>query len=191
MNRRTFLASLTATGTVAAVPGGWLDWLQGKGTGPADILIIRHAEEEPKGPHLDSRGRQRADALIKLFNGRFAKPTAIFAAKTSNESSRPVETVQPLAANLGLPINDDFKDDRYESLAQLILHDSRYDHAHVLICWHQGTIPELARTLGATSVPRWSKQDYDGIWVLKYAMAGGKPTLTAESQHLLSGDRGK
>jgi len=191
MNRRTFLASLTATGAAAATPGKWLDWLQTKGVGPADVLIIRHAEEESKGPHLNVRGRERANALVKLFDKRFAKPTAIFASKSSPESSRPVETVQPLAAALGIAINDEFKDTRYEALSELVLHDSKYDRGHILICWHQGSIPELARTLGATSVPKWSKEQYDGVWVLKYGPNGSKPTLSDESQHLLPGDRAK
>lgn len=188
MNRRTFLASLGATGAAAAVPGGWLEWLQTKGVGPADVLIIRHAEEEAKGPHLNARGRERANALVKLFDKRFQKPTAIFASKSSDQSSRPVETVQPLASALGLTVNDEFKDARYEALAQQVLHDSKYEHGHILICWHQGAIPELARTLGAKSVPNWSKENYDGLWVLKYA-AAGSPTFSAERQHLLSGDK--
>lgn len=190
MNRRRFLASLTATGAAAAVPAGWLDWLPQKHAGPAEVLIIRHAEEETKGPHLNSRGRERANALIELFDKRFVKPTAIFASKTSEESSRPVETVQPLASALGLTVNDEFKDARYEALSELVLHDSKYEHGHILICWHQGAIPELARTLGATSVPKWPKEQYDAVWVLKYG-AGGKPTLSDESQHLLPGDRAK
>lgn len=189
MKRRTFLASITAAGAATTLGGPWASWLQAAAAaGPDEVFIIRHAEEPLNGPNLNDRGRERANALSKLFdNKRFARPTAIFAAKSTPESSRPVETVQPLAAALGLTINDDFKETRYESLSQLVLHGAAYDHGHVLICWHQGSIPELARTLGATKVPNWPKTVYDGIWVLKFA--GGKPTLTPEAQHLLGGDR--
>jgi phosphohistidine phosphatase SixA len=155
--------------------------------GPAVILLIRHAEEPEKGPDLSDRGRARAKALIKLFNGRFPKPTAIYATASTKESARPIQTVQPLADALKLRVNVKYSEAKYKSLAEAVLQDHSSTGAHVLICWHHGTLPELAGALGVANPPKWPESRYDGLWVIRYAT--GKAALTEESENLLDGDK--
>jgi hypothetical protein len=90
-------------------------------TYPVHVLIIRHAEKAG-GTGLSPGGKARAAALPKLFMksddrpNPFPAPDFIIAAATSDESSRPVDTVTPLAGKLGLPIKADIKDKDYEEV---------------------------------------------------------------------------
>ena len=75
---------------------------------PNSIFIIRHAKKPPRGgppdPHLTDIGRARAVALVRY---PFPPLAAIFAAKESAESDRPVETVTPISADRGIRISAD------------------------------------------------------------------------------------
>jgi broad specificity phosphatase PhoE len=173
MDRRVFLGALAmmACGpAMAATPG--------------EVLIIRHAEEPGRGDnaHLNDEGRARAAALPKLFAGRFAPPTVLFAARSSRESARSVETLEPLAARLHLRIDDTFSDEKYQKLAEAILTGRQYEGTHILICWHHATIPELAAALGAHRPPLWPDKQYDHIWQLRFK--GKTVTLTDEPQRI-------
>ena len=148
---------------------------------------MRHAEEPEHGPSLSDRGRDRAKALARLFPERFPKPTVLFAARTTKESARSVETLEPLAASLGLRIDDRFVDPRYSELALTLLSERQYAGGHVLICWHRETMPSLAAALGVARPPAWPSSQYDRVWFIRFA--GTKATLSEESERLLDGDR--
>src|ERR1700683_1646451 len=186
VGRRTFvqLAALSAgRAAFARVRGFWglgglgtLDRFGGLATGvPAEVLIVRHAEQPTHGSqvHLSAIGRARAAALPRLFPAPFAAPTVLFATRASKESNRSVETLQPLAQALGLRIDDRFPDEAYAELASTILTGAGYAGAHILICWHHGTIPPLAAQLGAVHAPaRWPDAQYDHVWQLRYGAGG-------------------
>ncbi|HTU89090.1 MAG TPA: hypothetical protein VMF69_03240 [Gemmataceae bacterium] len=181
-------------------------------TFPKTVLIIRHAEKPPEGNAsvaLSAQGKERAKTLHKLFKKDrphpFPKPDYIFATHNSKHSHRPVETVTPLAKRLHLLINEDYsnaekgtvkgKGKKAEpgmvELRQRLLGDRHYHGKTVLICWHHGTIPELARLLGATKCPtKWHGDTFDRIWQLTYD-ATGHVTFADLPQHLLPGDSTK
>jgi len=195
--RRTLLrlavlsAGRIAVGSLPVRGGREFADLAGSSAGaPAEVLIIRHAEQPERGSlvHLSDVGRARAAALPKLFPTPFAAPTFLFATRPSKESARPLETLQPLAAALGLRIDDRFPDDAYAQLASTILTGAHYAGAHVLICWHHGTIPALAAALGAVHAPaRWPEAQYDHVWQLRY----GRDAVTFDDRlaRLMPGDR--
>jgi broad specificity phosphatase PhoE len=141
-------------------------------TYPAHVLIIRHAEK-PAGAsaNLSPKGQERARALHHLFkksDGRppaLPKPDFIFATKDSKSSRRPGETVAPLAKHLGLKVNEKYANGDFAKLAHALLHDPQYAGKTVLICWHHGTIPQLAPKLGAADAPRnWKSSAFDRVW---------------------------
>jgi hypothetical protein len=157
---------------------------------PAEVLIIRHAEQPARGSqvHLSDVGRARAAALPKLFPTPFATPAFLFATRPSKESARPLETLQPLAAALRLRIDDRFPDDAYAQLASTILTDAKYVGGHILICWHHGMIPGLAALLGAVRPPtRWPEAQYDHVWQLRYG--ANAVAFDDRLAPLLAGDR--
>ena len=116
---------------------------------PTSILLMRHAEKsgDPTDPHLNEAGRARAQRLADYVPTTFGPPDAIFATATSKHSNRPFETVEPLANKLGVIIDATFADQDYGALAATLQSTPKYTGRQILICWHHGNIPSLARSL--------------------------------------------
>lgn len=145
--------------------------------------------------HLSSEGKKRADTLPDLFKKTTARPDPfpapdfIFATKASKRSNRPVETVTPLARALKLEVNAAYANDDYPDLAEELYTNPKYEGKMVLICWHHGTLPELATTLGATGVKdKWKDSVFDRVWVVTFGEKGRNTPLTKRPQALMPGD---
>src|SRR4051794_1504281 len=94
-------------------------------TYPARVLLIRHGEKPPaeaESVALNDKGKERAEALRKLFKKTDKRPDPlptpdfIFATKDSKKSHRPRDTVTPLAKKLELKINDSYGNDDFAKL---------------------------------------------------------------------------
>lgn len=165
---------------------------------PSKLLIIRHGEKpgdpavdaSSDGVDLSTRGYERAGALAPYVPATFGSVDFLFATKASQHSNRPVETITPLARQIGVDINHHFSDKDYAGLAALLTSDDQYAGKQVLICWHHGTIAELVTALGAVPpVPHWPSNTFDRMWVLESAVAGGAPPPVQNlPQRLLYGD---
>lgn len=118
---------------------------------PKIILLMRHAEkpENPQNPGLSTDGQARAQALVTFIQARYGKPDFIIATAPTRESNRPCETVTPLSQATGVPIHDKIADKDYKILARHLQSHKKYAGKFVVICWHHGEIPELAKALGA------------------------------------------
>ena len=159
-------------------------------SGPSVILLIRHGEDIGVAPHdfhLAPRGHQRAEALPKLFGSRLPKPQVIIATRATKGSNRPVETVEPLARALDVPIDNRYAESDYKLLARDLLSDPRYAGKVVLVCWHHGKIPRLAKALGVKGAPLWPEDQFDHVWVIE--PEGGTARFEDVHQKLLDGDR--
>jgi len=157
---------------------------------PAVILLMRHAEKpltDVKDPNLSPEGFKRAQALPKLFlDGTLPKPDFLFATAASKHSNRPVETITPLSQALHLKINDDYEDIEAGPLAKKIL-GGKYAGKVVVIAWHHGEIPNVARAFGVTDAPKkWDPDVFDQIWKIQYV--DGKAVMTILHEHLMPGD---
>jgi hypothetical protein len=167
---------------------------------PQAVLLIRHAEEPPKAEasiHLSEVGKKRAEALHRLFEpegkrpAAFPKPDFLIAVKPSGKSSRSLETLEPLAKQLGLTLATDFQKEEAEKLAQAVFHDPKYAGKTVLIAWNHSVLPDLARAFKAGSVPmEWKESQYDRIWMIRYG-PGGAAEFQDLPQSLLPGDKAK
>jgi hypothetical protein len=159
----------------------------------AFIMIIRHGEKPatsglPQGIDADGKpdvhsltpsGWTRAGALSGLFapaNGRLhpglARPTGIYAAGgNGGEGLRTRETVTPLAARLGLPVNTQFSKGEETELADELVRRSE----PTLVCWQHGELPAIAAALQDVT-PRppllWPDGRFDLVWTLSPAGAG-------------------
>jgi len=161
---------------------------QGPVTSLRTVFIIRHAEKPSEGPHLSDLGRERARALVGLFGDCFCKPDALIAAANKRKSSRPVETLEPLSAALGLPINADFGTMDVDCLAERLHGGGEPVGRVVLISWRHDAIPLLAQTLGAQDAPSdWPEHIFDRVWRLFYT-ANGAVRFADLAQGLLPGD---
>ena len=122
---------------------------------------------------------------------RFTAPDFIFATQMSKHSNRPIETVTPLAAALDQHIDDDYADDDKDikKMVSAILNEQAFVGKVVLVCWHHGTIPDIAKGLGIAKPPKWDGKVFDRIWQITFPK--GKATLTDSAQMLLYGDSAK
>jgi hypothetical protein len=157
-------------------------------------MLIRHAEKLTDGRQdLSAVGFERAKVVPKLFGGvsgtaphNLPRPDFLFATHVSAHSNRPVETITPLSATLGLPISSDVADKDFAVLAKELL-SGKYAGKVVLVSWHHGTLPEFARALGGTPpYDKWPETQFDRVWKIDYK--DGKATLTDLPQGLLAGD---
>jgi hypothetical protein len=154
-------------------------------SGPARIILIRHAEkpDDPDDPHLSPAGVKRAKRLVTYITTdpamtKFGSPVAVFATATTkhDDGQRTQETVAPLARALKLTVQTPFLGKGYAALARQVLANPSYRGKTVLICWNHEAIPELALALGVVpQPPKWKGSDFDQVYVISYA--GGTVTL--------------
>ena len=132
------------------------------------VLVVRHAEkaETPAdNPPLTSQGQARAEALVDVAGD--AGVGAVYA----TEFCRTAQTAQPLAAQLGLPINvqeNTLPDDQLANCnppidatvnrlaaeigtpAELVDHVlGNHRGKIILIAGHSNTVPQIVEELGA------------------------------------------
>jgi hypothetical protein len=164
---------------------------------PHHILLIRHAEKPTKedmAVDITPMGKMRADALFGLFEKSaarpepFPRPDFLFAAKNSKSSHRCVETMAPLSEKLKLSLHAEIKNEDFATLAKQLLTEAKYTNKTILVAWHHGTMPGLAKALGASDAPAtWPSASFDRVWEITYH-AGGKITFRDRPQMLLPSD---
>jgi hypothetical protein len=167
---------------------------------PAQVIIIRHAEkyENPAQIHLSPKGRNRALALAEFFQSdprvlEFGRPAGIIAQSptTKKPSRRCLETVEPLAKELGLAVISQFTYGQAEELVRWLKQQRQYDGKAVLICMQHMEVDELAQALGVAGLrPRiWPHETYDRLYILTYALEDGALlSFRNLPQRLLFGD---
>lgn len=173
---------------------------------PALVILIRHAEKpgESKGhavsddattdPNLAPLGYYRAAAYAAYFDttlsgGLYPAIDHIFATKASDKSNRPVLTVTPLATALGKKIHDEY-DNHPAGIADLCkdVSSGAYAGQTVLICWHHGTMPDVAAGLGHAGAPKVPGTSFDVVWQFAYAKESTTPTFTPSTENLMYDD---
>jgi hypothetical protein len=152
--------------------------VQSQATGPAQIILLRHAEEpaDPDNPHLSPAGVQRANALVSFIRtnpamSRLGPPVAVFASRATKHDNgqRSQETVAPLAKALNLPVQTPYLTKDYAKLAKRILANPAYAGKTVIISWTHEDIPKLASALGVKPrPPKWKNSVYDQVYVISY-----------------------
>lgn len=166
---------------------------------PPLLLLIRHAEKpaDETSVDLSPAGVKRAEALPGLFAKSAGRPEAlptpdcIVAAKDSKHSHRCTETVAPLAKKFGLKVDAKIANDDFAQLAVELLGNPKYAGKTVLVCWHHGNLPALAKKLGAKDAPEhWKGVVFDRVWRITF-VASGEARLDDLSQRLLPDDAKK
>jgi hypothetical protein len=147
-------------------------------------------------PQLSCKLHHGAGEFVGLYRqiplkgkaARFPVPNFLFATQKSKQSNRPIETVTPLATGLNLPINDGYADNgaAITEMTNAILNDLTFAGKIVLICWHHGRIPDVAKALGVLRPPKWDGKVFDRVWQITFPK--GNAALTDLPQMLLFGD---
>jgi len=175
------------------------------------IFIIRHAEK-PQGANqgvqesgtedpesLIPQGWQRAGALATFFGSKdgLQAPDRIYASaaekqnlghhdKVGSKSNRPVETITPLAAKLGLKPLTKYTVGQEQDLVNEVVQLS----GTTLVCWQHEAIPDIAQKImgSAKGIPDpWPGDRFDVVWC--FSSAGKNWEFTQVCQRLLAGDK--
>lgn len=150
---------------------------------PSQVILMRHAEKTglPGDLGLSALGQARAQTLAACWPRFLGAPEAIIACRSTSKSTRPVDTVQPLAGRLGLAIDDRWGTQDFAALAAAVGAERTYENRRVLICWRHDTLPQLAASLGVVA-PLWPDDLYDVFWLLENEH--GAARLRIENQRL-------
>lgn len=141
-----------------------------------------------------------ATSKIQEGQASFPTPNFLFATAPTNSSSRPVETITPLAAALQF-VNNDAKfgiNDNYGNdptgiqglTTEILKNPNTYGGQVILIAWHHGTIPQLTEAFGvpASQLPwtKWPSTVFDLVFYITWS--SGQARLNIFTQKLLFGD---
>lgn len=132
------------------------------------IMLIRHGEKiDDDHTDLSPQGQARAECLIETFgvNGLFTTPQKIYAQRPTQQrqSTRPKDTVTPLANSLNLEVDLTYTSGKFKDLAKYI---ATSPEEVILVCWGNDRIPNIAKQLGIKKAPEWKGKIFDNVWVL-------------------------
>jgi hypothetical protein len=151
---------------------------------PKLVILMRHAEKSglPGDSGLSPLGEDRALALAGAWPPRLGLPDVIVACRSTPRSTRPIDTVRPLADRLGLPIDERWGSRDCAALAACVATDPEYHDRRVLICWRHETLPLLAASFGVSAPSAWPADLYDAFWLIE--KDNGTVRFRSESQQL-------
>ena len=145
------------------------------------IWVIRHGErsdsEKDTQPGLNSTGRKRAQYLSHLVeDGTWPYFDAVFASSPNEPpySRRTLETVEPLAAAIGIDVDISFSKDDIPELAKAVTKKAGKCGAAVLVSFEHCRIPSLLPLLGCSEpecVACWGDGVYDRVIILEQAQS--------------------
>jgi len=131
------------------------------------LILIRHAEKiiDPNNsdPDLSPAGQTRAQEIVRMFGD--AGINAVYV----TQYKRTKETVQPLAAKLGLPINQVNSKSTAELLTRI---RSENRGQTVFIAGHNNTVPEIIAALGGPTYPTIPESEYDNLYIVTVYRTG-------------------
>lgn len=142
------------------------------------IIFVRHAEKAAtpaENPGLSADGKERVAELTRQLEDAdvVAGVDVIYA----TPYRRSLETVQPLADALDLPVlryNPD--PEEYEEVLEGIVREHK--GKIILIVGHSNTIPDLIAELGASKkVPPIAENEYDNIYIISIPWFGKTKTI--------------
>jgi len=140
------------------------------------IIFVRHAEQtshEEADPSLSDAGTRRVAELTRQLVD--ADVVAGIDAVYSTPFKRSLETVQPIADALDLPINSYDAADT-ETVLETIL--KNHKGQIILVVGHSNTVPALIANLGASkNVPPIAQNEFDNIYIISIPWFGKTKTI--------------
>ncbi len=139
---------------------------------PEQVILLRHAEKPETGDSLSAQGFERAEALVSYFlSSPFSiqTPQAIYAQRSDKKhgSTRPVQTVAPLANFWQVPLYTTFSTEKYKGLVKEV--GDSYTSGLVVICWSHDNLQAIAKEFGVQDAKNWPGSDYNSVWVLTFS----------------------
>jgi len=140
------------------------------------IIFVRHAEQtshDEQDPGLSDAGKLRVAELTRQLVD--ADVVAGIDAIYSTPYKRSVETAEPLADELDLPINK-YDGNNTEAVLETIL--KNHKGKIILVVGHSNTLPVLIANLGASKlVPPIERDEFDNIYIISIPWFGKTKTI--------------
>ena len=142
-------------------------------TASPTVYLIRHGEKPDDGNGLNAQGLQRAQCLRSVFGSSsqynighimaqmpksgklLAKGlrSGFHADNVDGKRQRPLDTVKPLAGDLGLEV--DTSCDRDDSKCVKDVVDGYEGSGNILICWEHDALTDIVEELGDDDAPKY------------------------------------
>ncbi len=140
------------------------------------IIFVRHAEQtshDEADPSLSDAGKRRVAELTRQLAD--ADVVAGIDAVYSTPLKRSLETAQPIADALDLPINS-YDGADTETVLETIL--KNHKGKIILVVGHSNTVPVLIANLGASkNVPPIAQNEFDNIYIISIPWFGKTKTI--------------
>ena len=140
------------------------------------VIFVRHAEKAvvpADDPGLSPAGQRRAAELTRQLVD--ADVVAGVDAVYSTAYRRTVETAQPVADALGLPVSTYDAADT-EAIMESIVREHK--GKIILVVGHSNTLPALMYNMGASKkVPEIADDEYDNIYIVSIPWFGKTKTI--------------
>eukprot|EP01117_Protostelium_nocturnum_P001050 TRINITY_DN11373_c0_g1_i1.p1 TRINITY_DN11373_c0_g1~~TRINITY_DN11373_c0_g1_i1.p1 ORF type:complete len:195 (-),score=55.59 TRINITY_DN11373_c0_g1_i1:70-654(-) len=136
------------------------------------IFLIRHGEkpEDDEIVGLNERGKKRAQCLRKVFGAsslyKIGKIMAM-TPKPNGKQSRPLLTVQPLAADLNITVDIKCQKEDLDCVKDSVDKWNKSNQGkNILLCWEHKMLNNIAKALGVKKAQNYPSDHYDLIWKL-------------------------
>ncbi|THH09243.1 hypothetical protein EW145_g2163 [Phellinidium pouzarii] len=138
------------------------------------VYLIRNGEMNTNkvGSGLSVQGEERAQCLKNVF----APPSNLTIgyilaepAKKNGNGTEAIDTITPLAQELGLTVDTSWHVRSYDSdcVGDAASAFAANSTASILICWEREYLPDIAEVLGVNDVPSWPKKSFNVIWTVQ------------------------
>ncbi|KAL1891992.1 hypothetical protein Sste5346_007336 [Sporothrix stenoceras] len=137
-------------------------------SGPT-VYLIRHGEKPDDGNGLSAAGLQRAQCLRTVFGASSSYNIGyimVMTPKSDGKRQRPLDTVQPLATDLGLTVDTSCDRDDESCVKDVV--DGYSGSGNILLCWEHDELTNIAEKLGADNVEDYPDDSFNLIWTQPY-----------------------
>jgi hypothetical protein len=148
-----------------------------------EVILMRHADKDvSRGDYnLSPAGFARAISMARLIPACLGAPTGIttfYLDPQTSKNARSYQSAVPLAVATGVPIQIavNSPDQSFEIGRQLRERKGPAGERLVLF-WEHRRMPELARGLGWQSMSPIGPEDFDQLFVFRYAKSGALPQV--------------
>ncbi|KFX91737.1 hypothetical protein V490_05751 [Pseudogymnoascus sp. VKM F-3557] len=130
------------------------------------VFLIRHGEKPADGGNgLNGQGLQRAQCLRDVFGSSSSYNIGHIMAQTPDSDgsrARPLDTVQPVASDLGLSVDISCDRDDQKCVADVVNNYS--GSGNILICWEHDALTDIVDELGDSKAPSYPDDSFNLIW---------------------------
>lgn len=150
------------------------------------VYLIRHGEKPETGNGLNAQGVRRAQCLQNVFGNTSSYAISHIMAQTPKLSNgewkrqRPLDTVKPLANDLGLPVDTSCDRDDSDCVRRVVVDQYEQQGGNILICWEHKKLVDIVHALGDAHAPAYPHDRFDLIYSLSYPYNHGKVDITSE-----------